>query len=122
MQFPNRGWRKLAHRSGVIVLGAACAAFGIAALVRPRRLGERCGVSAQTMRVMGARDLGSALMLLAARDPRAGLIARVAFDANDAVLVARRRPAIALMAAAFGGISAGLAATAPREASPSDDR
>ncbi len=109
---------QMSHRRVAIALGvgaraACCIAFGIAALRNPKRVGGSCGLGVDATRVMGVRDLVVGT-LLAVR-PSAGLLAaRAAIDAGDTILLARRTPTVAAIAAAFGLANAALARTVAR--------
>lgn len=83
-----------------------CAAFAALALGRTGPTARACGVSDDTMRTMGVRDLASAITLLTARDVRGPLLARLLIDSGDTALIVRRKPTIAAMAAAFAVWSA----------------
>ncbi len=97
-------------RLGAVGIAAGCVWFGIMAISRPTDVARRCGVSVEVLRAMAMRDLGSAVTLAATRDPRAALLARVVFDASDAVLLARRRPTMAAVTIGFGALSGALLA------------
>ena len=80
------------------------AAWGIAA---PSSLGRAMGVSDETARFVGVRELGAGLVLAAGTGP-AAYLPRILFDASDAVAMREQRPGAALGAVAFAAL--GLAA------------
>lgn len=65
-------------------------------------MAEITGVSERTVRVLGLRDLVSAGTLVATRNPRAAIAARIVCDGSDVVTFWRRRPSMAVIAAAYG--------------------
>jgi hypothetical protein len=93
-------------------MGAATLAFVAWAFAREDRLAELLGADVATARAMAVRDLGSGVVLLAARDPRPALAARVLYDVSDAVIFGRGRPKVA--ASALGFAALGLVALRAR--------
>jgi len=69
------------------------------------------GSSEETARELGFRDLGNALVIFAAGDPRPGIAQRMLYDLSDAYLFGRRKPAVAAAALAFALLGAIALAT-----------
>lgn len=88
---------------------AGCIAFGAAALRAPEPMAERCGLDVDSIRIMALRDLAVGALLLA-RPSRTGFVARAGIDAGDTLLLARRRPMMAAIAAAYSALNAVIAA------------
>ena len=72
------------------------------ALARTDRVAESIGVTPSEVRALAVRDLGSAVSLVAASDPRAAIGVRVFFDLADSARYGRGRPALTLGFAAIG--------------------
>lgn len=88
------------------------AAWGLSA---PRSLGRAMGVSEETARFVGVRELGAGLLLATGRG-RAQYLPRVIFDASDALTMRQRRPGAALGAAAFAALAVAALALEPHTA------
>lgn len=95
--------------------------FAAGGLLAPRLFGRASGLSPSTARLLGARDLAVAGLLLWPGGPLA-LAARGVSDAVDAVLVARRRKAVAVLAATSAATSLVAAARSWRGADPAAGR
>ncbi len=67
-------------------------------------MAELTGAGERTLRLLGARDLASAVTLVASADPRAAIALRVACDTSDIVTFARRRPVWSAVAAAYAAL------------------
>jgi len=102
----------MSQRVWSIGMGAATLGFAAWAFAREERLAELLGSDIETARAMAVRDLGSGIVLLAARDPRPALTARVLYDVGDAVIFGRSRPKVA--ASALGFAALGIAALRAR--------
>jgi hypothetical protein len=102
----------LTQRSWSLGMGAATLAFVAWAFAREERLAGLLGADVATARAMAVRDLGSGIVLLAARDPRPALAARVLYDVSDAAIFGRGRPKVA--ASALGFAALGIAALRAR--------
>jgi len=76
------------------------------ALARTERVAESIGVSPSEVRALAVRDLGSAVTLVAASDPRAAIGARVLFDLADSARYGRGRPALLASTLGFAAIGA----------------
>ena len=99
----GRGWS--------YVLGAGCLGFAGWTFARADRLAAMLGSDVATARAMAVRDLGSGIALVASRDPRPAMVARVLYDVSDAALFGRGRPKVAVSALGFAGLGiAGLRA------------
>jgi hypothetical protein len=99
----NRGWSYL--------LGAACLGFAGWALARPDRLAALIDSDLATARAMAVRDFGSGVALVASRDPRPAMVARVLYDIGDAAIFGRGRPKVVASALGFAALGiAGLRA------------
>ena len=77
------------------------AAWGMAA---PRSLGRAMGVSEETARFIGFRELGAGLVL-AGGHHRARYLPRVVFDASDAWAMRRDHPNAAVGALGFAALA-----------------
>ena len=98
-------------RTWSYVLGAGCLGFAGWAFARTERLAELLGSDLETARSMAVRDLGSGIALIASRDPRSAMVARVLYDLSDAALFGRGRPKVAASALGFAALGlAGLRA------------
>lgn len=97
-----------------MMMGVACVAFALLALLRPRRTAAYCGVSVPTLMVMAVRDLASALALIASPRPHIPLVARIMIDTGDTLLLARTRPKVAAMAGVFAAWASLTLAAAAR--------
>lgn len=89
-------------RAGALSLG--CLWFAGLAFFRTRRVAEIARISPTAVRLLGLRDLLSAVTLLGSRNPRAAIVARVACDGSDVITFARRRPWLAGVAALYGAL------------------
>ena len=76
------------------------------ALARTDRVAESIGVTPSEVRALAVRDLGSAVTLVAASDPRAAIGARVLFDLADSARYGRGRPALLASTLGFAAIGA----------------
>lgn len=104
------------ERSFARALGWSCLVLGATALVAPGSLGRALGLGdrRRLVRVMGVRDLVTGAGLVAARDPRPWLRARLAVEVADAAMHAAgaatgalrpgRATAVAASAAALAGV------------------
>lgn len=97
----------MSERAWSYVLGAGCLGFAGWAFARTDRLADLIGSDLATARSMAVRDLGSGIALIASRDPRPAMVARVLYDVSDAVLFGRGRPKV--VASALGFAALGLA-------------
>jgi hypothetical protein len=86
------------------ILAAGSLAVAVGGLLAPGLLGWASGLRRTTARLLALRDLAIAAALFGPRR-RAGLVARGVSDLGDAVLVARRRPWLAVLAASAGVVS-----------------
>jgi len=87
-------------------LGIASLAFGVAGIVKPELPARLTGAEVDEARGLGFRDLAIGAAIYAS--PRVGLAQRALVDLGDAVVFAKRKPAV--VAVALG--SAALAAIA----------
>lgn len=94
--------------SGIVgrALGFSSLGFAVAGLVAPGRVGEWMKLDRSTVWALAVRDLVSAWLLLGGAGP-AALLSRALFDMGDAVMMIRRRPALAAVAAAAGVVALG---------------
>jgi hypothetical protein len=92
------------RRGPAALLAVGCLWFAALALVRPRRMAEILKADERLVRALGVRDLVSGASLLAARDPRVPLAARIVFDLGDVATFARRRPSMAGVAALYAAL------------------
>lgn len=102
----------MSRRAWSVGMGVATLAFVGWAIAREEQLAQLLGSDLSTARAMAARDLGSGIVLLTARDPRPALTARVLYDLSDAVIFGRNRPKVA--ASALGFAALGIAALRAR--------
>jgi len=101
----------VSSRAWSYVLGAGCLGFAGWAFARTDRLAAMLGSDLATARAMAVRDLGSGIALVASRDPRPAMVARVLYDLSDAALFGRGRPKVAASALGFAALGiAGLRA------------
>jgi hypothetical protein len=101
----------VSSRTWSYVLGAGCLSFAGWAFARTDRLAAMIGSDLATARAMAVRDLGSGIALVASRDPRPAMVARVLYDVSDAALFGRGRPKVAASALGFAALGiAGLRA------------
>lgn len=91
-------------RVAAALLSLGCLWFAGLALFRTRRVADIARVSPTAVRLLGLRDLLSAIALLGARNPRAAIVARVVCDGSDVLTFARRRPWLAGVAALYGAL------------------
>lgn len=94
------------QRTWALVLAGGCAAWVALAFGRTGAMAELVGTSESEIRALGVRDIGSGLLLVASRDPRAAIGARVAFDVADAVRYGRGRPKVIAMTVGFAAFGA----------------
>lgn len=93
-------------------LGWFSIGLGLAELLMPRAMSRATGMRGRerTLRAYGAREIATGIALLAARDPRPWLWARVGGDALDLAALGReggwRRPGTAAALAAVAGVTA----------------
>lgn len=80
-------------------LGLASLGIGVAGLVAPGLVGRVMKVERSTVWIVAVRDLASAWSILAWGGSPA-FLSRALFDVGDAILMTRRRPALALLAGA----------------------
>lgn len=80
-------------------LGLASLAIGMAGLAAPGLMSRVMKVERSTVWIIAVRDLASAWSILAWGGSPA-FLSRALFDVGDAVLMIRRRPALALLAGA----------------------
>jgi hypothetical protein len=72
-------------------------------------MAEIVGTSEREIRALGARDVVSAVALVALPDVRPAIAARAVFDLSDAARYGRGRPAVLAMTLGFGALGlAGL--------------
>lgn len=90
------------------VLAGGCLWFAAFTALRPARMAEMAGAPVGEMRALALRDVASALTLVAARDPRPALVARVFLDGSDSVIYGRRRPG--MLGFTLGAVAVGLIA------------
>ncbi len=101
----------MTERHWSLVLGAGCLAFAGWAFARTERLAELLGSDLETARAMAVRDLGSGIALVASREPRGAMVARVLYDVGDAAIFGRGRPKVVVSALGFAALGiAGLRA------------
>jgi hypothetical protein len=84
------------------LVGAGALAFGAWGLSSPETYAARMGVEPKVARGLGVRDLISGLLVLGGRQSAFPFVVRALFDFGDAAWMARRKPKVALGAAAFG--------------------
>jgi len=94
-----------------LVLAGGCAAWSALAFLRTARMAELIGTSEADVRTLGIRDAGNGIALALARDPRAPIAARIAFDLTDAVRYGRGRPKVLAMTAGFAALGAAALAS-----------
>lgn len=80
-------------------LGLASLGIGVAGLVAPGVVSRVMKIERSTVWVIAVRDLASAWLILA-RGGSPAFLSRALFDLGDAVLMIRRRPALAVLAGA----------------------
>jgi hypothetical protein len=90
------------------LLGAGSLILGIYGLLQPARAAALFGIDEEKMRSVALRDVNSGLDLLAAKEPRRALRARIIMDVTNAATVAGKRPQMAAWSAVF--IAMGVAA------------
>lgn len=97
-----------------LALGVGSLAIGVAALVVPRLVSRVMKVDRSAVWVIAVRDLASAWLILG-WGGRLAYLTRALFDLGDAGMMARRRPAAALLAAVTSlvAIRAALATSDP---------
>jgi hypothetical protein len=96
----------VSQRALAMVLAAGCASWCALAFLRTGRMAALIGASEREVRALGVRDAGSLLTLLASRDPRPAIAARVLFDAADALRFGRGRPRVMAMTTGFAALGA----------------
>lgn len=98
-------------RAWSYVLGSGCLGFAGWAFARTDRLAGLIGSDLATARAMAVRDIGSGIALIASRDPRPAMVARVLYDVSDVVIFGRGRPKVVVSALGFAALGiAGLRA------------
>lgn len=99
LPFSQRAWARM--------LAVICAGWVGLVVCRTRQMAELIDVSDSEVRALGVRDLGSALALGLASDPRGAIGVRALFDLSDAARYGRGKPKVQAMTigfAAFGAI------------------
>lgn len=94
------------QRSWARFLALATGGWVVLALARTERVAASIGVSPSEVRALAVRDLGSAVALVAASDPRAAIGVRVFFDLADSARYGRGRPALLASTLGFAAIGA----------------
>ncbi len=89
-----------------LVLGSGALVFGVLGIVRPASLARMCATNEETARELGFRDLGNALVIFAAADPRPGIAQRMLYDVSDAIMFGRRKPVVAVAGLGFAALGA----------------
>ena len=81
------------------MLAVICAGWVGLVVCRTRQMAELIDVSESEVRALGVRDLGSALALGLASDPRGAIGVRALFDLFDAARYGRGKPKVQAMPA-----------------------
>lgn len=104
----------ISQRTYARFLAVVCGLWLGLVAFRTRSMAEMIGTDESEVRALGVRDLGSAIALLAARDPRGAIALRAGFDLADAARYGRGRPKVLAMTAGFAAVGAlGLLARRP---------